>query len=430
MTEEVQTKSILFEPVRMGSVELQNRFVRSATYEAMAREDGSVTPELVKLYARLGKGRIGAIISGIVAVSPEGKSTPKVMGLDRDELIEGFGKMVEAARAGGSRVFAQLFHAGGQTTKRFIKQKPLAPSSHLRDYMFFEKPRALTGEQIARIIDDFGDAAARAVKAGADGVQIHGAHGYLIAEFLSPFFNRRTDEWGGSPENRFRFLNEVILSVRKKAGDNVPILVKIVHDDATPGPGMTPELAADAAGRLAGLDIAGLELSAGGTCWAPFRMCRGEVPVKDIAKVFPWIMRPIMKKRFRAMIERGTFEPNYNAKAAKIVKKALGDVPLILVGGLRELKDMDDLVASGNADLVSLSRPLVREPHLVKRFADGKTDPAACISCNRCLAAVFRSLPLRCYVKGLSSAKRLAELGGTEPGLEDIRRRRPGNKAQ
>jgi 2,4-dienoyl-CoA reductase-like NADH-dependent reductase (Old Yellow Enzyme family) len=391
----------LFEKFRLGSVELPNRFVRSATYESMASAQGAVTRDLVRYYRRLGNGRIGAIISGFAYVSPPGKSAPFAMGIDSDDRIEGLRQMVDAGKADGSAFFVQLGHAGGQATKRFLGHQPLAPSSHLRNPMYFEKPHALTGREIARIIDDFGTAAARAMDAGADGIQLHGAHGYLIAEFLSPFFNKRSDEWGGSPDNRFRFLRELILSVRSRAGDHMPVLVKIVHDDGTPEPGMTTELAADVAARLAELGIAGLELSAGGTCWAPFRMCRGDVPVNELVQVFPWPLRPIMRRRFRAMVAKGALKPNYNAEAAKVVKEALGDVPLILVGGLRELKDMEELVSSGKADLIALSRPLVRQPHLVKRFAEIKDTASDCISCNRCLAAIFNGLPLRCYVNGL-----------------------------
>lgn len=396
---------MLFQPARLGSLTVPNRFVRSATYEAMATPRGDITDELVKLYERLGRGQLGAIISGFAFVEPGGRNAARTVGIHNDESVAGWRKVVAAARAEGSAFFVQLAHAGAQTSRLTLRARPQAPSLIRRDPLYLEKPRVLTDEAIEALIQQFGRAARRAREAGADGVQIHAAHGYLIAEFLSPFFNRRTDAWGGSPENRFRFLREIILAVRQHAGDDFPVLVKIVHDDGTPETGMTPELAADVAGRLAGLGIAGLELSAGGTSWAPFRMSRGEVPLEELTRVFPWVVRPMMRRRLGAMSAAAAFEPDYNAAAARVVRRALGEVPLILVGGIRELASMEALVSSGAADLISLCRPLVREPRLVAHLAAGKATAARCTSCNRCFAAVAQRLPLRCYVDGLPTRR-------------------------
>jgi 2,4-dienoyl-CoA reductase-like NADH-dependent reductase (Old Yellow Enzyme family) len=387
---------VLFEKFRLGSVELPNRFVRSATYESMAARDGAVTPQLIHYYRMLGKGQIGAIISGTASVSPSGNGFPLAMSLERDDFIDGFREMVSTAKEGGSAFFVQLWHGGGQANPQFLGHPPLAPSSLPLGPLSMGTPRELTHEEIVGIIDDFGTAAARAMEAGADGVQIHGAHGYLVAEFLSPYFNRRSDEWGGSPENRFRFLSEVIASVRSHAGDDVPVLVKIVHHEGTPEPGMTPELAADVAGRLSELGIAGLELSAG-SGWAPFHSVRGELPIDEVIQMFPAELQPTMRDKLQEFVEDSAFEPNFNANAAPIVKGRLEGVPFILVGGLRDLASMEELVSSGTTDLVSLCRPLIRQPHLVKRFAEGTADTATCEYCNRCLAAVFRAFPLRCY---------------------------------
>jgi 2,4-dienoyl-CoA reductase-like NADH-dependent reductase (Old Yellow Enzyme family) len=390
----------IFTPVNLGKLTLRNRFVRSATYEAQATEDGAVTPELIHFYQTLGKGQLGAIISGIAYVSPKGKGVARQLGIEREDRVEGFHQLAAAAQAEGSAFFVQLVHAGAQTTKMVTGCQPLGPTGQLRDPTYFEKPRALTVQEIKQIIADFGRAAARAVAAGADGVQIHAAHGYLLAQFLSPFFNRRTDAWGGSTANRFRLLGEVVRAVRGRVGDDVPVLVKLVHDDGTPQPGMTPELAADAAGRLAELGVAGVELSRGGTCWSPFQMCRGDVPAWDFARVYPLPLRPLIWLKLRRMANAATFKPDYNADAAVVVKRALGEVPLILVGGVRERASMERLVNEGPADLIALSRPLVRQPHLVKKLIEGEPR-ASCTSCNLCYAAVCHALPLRCYVSGL-----------------------------
>lgn len=390
----------VFTPVNLGQVTLRNRFVRSATYEALAGEDGAVTPELVRFYRTLGRGQLGAIISGTTYVSPEGKSVPRQTGIERDDRIEGLRELVTAARAEGSALFIQIAHAGPQTSRLLTHSRPVGPSSHRRDPTYLEVPRTLNEKEIEQIITDFGRAAGRAVAAGADGVQIHAAHGYLLSQFLSPFFNRRTDVWGGSAKGRFRLLGEVVRTVREQVGVDVPVLVKLVHDDGTPQPGMTPALAADAAARLVELGVAGVELSCGGTSWAPFWMCRGDVPAWAFAQAFPLPLRPLAWNRLRKMAPAAAFTADYNAAAAAQVKRALGEVPLILVGGVRERDAMERLVAEGPADLIALSRPLVRQPHLIKKLGEGEPR-AACTSCNLCFAAVSRALPLRCYISGL-----------------------------
>ena len=157
----------------------------------------------------------------------------------------------------------QLVHAGRQTTKAVIGQTPIGPSDKGRDPINFVKPKKMTEEQIREVIQAFGKAASRAIEAGADGVQIHAAHGYLVNQFLSPFFNRRTDDWGGSDENRFRFLREIILETRRVLPEGMPILVKLNTHDHTPQEGVTPPLATRYAKWLAELGIDGLELS----CW-------------------------------------------------------------------------------------------------------------------------------------------------------------------
>lgn len=390
----------IFSPVSLGKLTLRNRFLRSATYEALATRDGAVTPELIRFYQTLGAGQLGAIISSIAYVSPKGKGAVRQLGIEREDRVEGFHQLAAAAQAEGSAFFVQLVHAGAQTSRRVTGCQPLGPTAQLRDPTYLEKPRALTAAAIKQIIADFGRAAGRAVAAGADGVQIHAAHGYLLSQFLSPFFNRRTDAWGGSAAGRFRLLGEVVRAVRERVGDDVPVLVKLVHSDGVPGPGMTPELAADAAGRLAELGVAGVELSRGGTSWAPFQMSRGEVPAREIARVVPLPLRPLFWFKLGRMASAATFRPDYNAEAAVTVKRALGEVPLILVGGVRERASMERLVREGPADLIALSRPLIRQPHLVKKLAQG-APRASCTSCNLCYAAICHALPLRCYVSGL-----------------------------
>jgi 2,4-dienoyl-CoA reductase-like NADH-dependent reductase (Old Yellow Enzyme family) len=239
----------------------------------------------------------------------------------------------------------------------------------------------------------------RSVAAGADAVQIHAAQGYLINEFLSPFFNRRKDSWGGSDENKFRFIKEIISRIKKIMPDTMPILVKLNANDYLAQKGITPALAPTYARLLVELGVDGIEISCGTYC--SFHTVRGDVPAAEIAAGLPAWMRPVAKLKMRFQAPATMFQETYNLDAAKIIKPVIGTTPLILVGGIRKLSQMEEIVNQGHADLISMSRPLIREPMLVKRFREGKTSEASCISCNKCFAAVFNAIPVKCYQKGI-----------------------------
>lgn len=391
--------SILFSPVRIGSMEVANRFVHSATYEAMATENGEVTDELINRYSNLAKAGTGLIIPGYLYVHPLGRASPKQTGIHTDEMIPGLKKLVEAVHQYGGKIALQLVHGGMQTGKALIGQAPLAPSGGLRNPMTFDKCRAMTQSEIGEATYAFSQAARRAAEAGADAIQLHGAHGYLISEFLSPFFNLRKDAWGGSDEGRFRFVKEVIQETRKVLPNTVPILIKINTNDFTPKEGVTPEVAKRYVGWLRDMGIDAVELSCG--TFFTFHVIRGEIPSKELVKAMPGWMRPLAKLQFRKLRLQCSFVEAYNLAAAETIKPELGEVPLMLVGGMRRLPHMEELVERKYTDLVSMSRPFIREPLLVKRFRERKADEASCISCNKCFAAVTNNLPLRCYVDGL-----------------------------
>lgn len=392
--------SILFEPIQLGNVQIKNRFVCSATYEGMATEMGEVTDEITKRYQNLAKGDVGLIIPGYLYVHPLGRVFKYQAGIHNDDMIPGLKKVVEAVHQQGGKIVFQLGHAGRQTTKGIIGQTPIGPSAEGRDPVNFVKPKKMTEEQIDQIIQAFRKAASRAIEAGADGIQLHAAHGYLINQFLSPFFNKRNDVWGGSDENRFRFLGEVILETRKALSEGIPILVKLNTHDHTPQEGVTPLLAAKYAGWLAELGIDGLELSCGSAIYSYMNMCQGDVPVDELVQGLPWWMKPLGKLMLNRLVGKYDLQEGYNLEAAKMVKPVVGRVSLFLVGGLRSVSRMEEILEKGYADCVSMSRPFIREPFVVKRIKEGKVDVVSCVSCNRCLAAVANDIPVRCYNKG------------------------------
>jgi 2,4-dienoyl-CoA reductase-like NADH-dependent reductase (Old Yellow Enzyme family) len=382
-------------------MQIENRFVHSATCESMATESGEATDDMVKRYCNLAKGDVGLIISGFLYVHPLGRAFRYQAGIYNDDLIPGLKRVVEAVHQEGGKIAFQLAHAGRQTKKELIDQTPIGPSDKGRDPINLVKPKKMTDKQIHEVIQAFGKAASRAVEAGADGVQIHSAHGYLVNQFLSPFFNNRNDDWGGSDKNRFRFLKEVILAIREALPKGTPLMVKINLHDYTPKEGITPPLAAKYAGWLAELEVDGLELSCGTALYSIMNVCRGDVPVNELLRIIPWWVKPLGKLMMKSWVGKYELEEGYNLEAAKVIRPVAEGIPLFLVGGLRRVSHMEEILENGYADFICMCRPFIREPFIVKRIKDRKTDVVSCVSCNRCLAGLASNMPLRCYHEGL-----------------------------
>lgn len=396
--------SILFTPINLGNVQVKNRFVHSATYEAMALETGEVSDKLIKRYQNLAKGEVGLIIPGHMFVHPLGRSGKYQIGIHSDDMIPGLRRLVEAVHQEGGKIAFQLAHAGRQTTKAMIGQTPIGPSSKGRDPIYFVKPKEMSTDDIQEVIQAFGKAASRAVEAGADGIQLHAAHGYLINQFISPFFNQRKDEWGGSDANRFRLLKEVISEVRNALPQGMPILVKLNTHDYTPQEGITPSLAVTYAMWLSDLEIDGLEISCGSGIYSFMNMCRGDVPVKELVQSLPFWKKPLARLMMKRMLGKYDFDEPYNLEAAKLIKPVLGKTPLFVVGGLRKVAQMQEILEKQYADCISMSRPFIREPFIVKRIREGKAEAVACVSCNRCFAALPNNMPVQCYIRGLPAS--------------------------
>ena len=392
--------SILFTPINIGNVRIKNRFIHSATYEVMALKTGEVSDKLIRRYQNLAKGEVGLIIPGYMYVHPLGKAYKYQTGIHSDDMIPGLRKLVEAVHKEGSKIAFQLVHAGRQTTRAMIGQTPIGPSSRGRDPINFVKPKEMSVNEIQEVIQAFGVAAKRALSAGVDGIQLHAAHGYLINQFLSPFFNHRNDEWGGSDIKRFRLLKEIIAEVRKAIPKGMPVLLKLNTNDYTPQAGITPSLAVKYAKWLAELGIDGLEISCGSPVYSYMNMCRGDVPVKELVSSLPFWKKPIGKLVMKTMVGKYDLEEGYNLEAAKMIKPVLGKIPLFVVGGLRKVKHMTEVLEKQYADGISMCRPFIREPLIVKKIKEGKAEAVACVSCNRCLAAVASNIPVQCYVKG------------------------------
>jgi 2,4-dienoyl-CoA reductase-like NADH-dependent reductase (Old Yellow Enzyme family) len=393
--------SILFTPLKIGDLEIKNRFVHSGTYECMADENGFVTDQLLKRYKNIARGEVALIIPGYLNVHPLGKATPHQTCIDSDDKIPGLKRLADTIHEGGARVCFQLAHAGRQTTKAYMGEIPMAPSSVGRDPMYMVKPREMTEADIREAIDAYGKAAARAVEAGTDAIHVSAGAGYLPNQFLSPYLNQRKDKWGGSDENRFRLVKEVVQAVRANMPAGMPLIMKLNAVDYTPKEGVTPELAKTYAGWLSEMGLDALEITTGTTVYSNMHMWRGEVPVKEFIRPLPMWQKPLAWLVLRGMVGKFDFEEMWNLEHARYIQPVLGKTKLCVVGGNRRVEQMEKLIESGEADAIFMCRPFIREPFLVKQIKEGKTKEAACISCNKCVAALVNDMPLRCYTDGL-----------------------------
>lgn len=255
--------NVLFEPYTIKNIEIRNRFVRSATYDGFADNNGHISDGQIKLFSDLAEGGVGLIISGIAYVHHSGQVSPFQNSIAGDEFVPGFKKLTNAVHDRGAKIALQLFHGGREA--KFLKTKntlPLAPSVIENDPYYRGEYRAMTDSEIWEIIHAFGDGAKRAKEAGFDAIQLHGAHAYLLSQFLSPYTNHRQDQWGGNLENRLRLHCEIYKDIRKKAGNDYPILIKIGVEDGFTG-GLEFKEGKQAAKLLADFGFDSLEISQG-----------------------------------------------------------------------------------------------------------------------------------------------------------------------
>ena len=371
--------SKLFETSEINGMKLANRFVRSATWEGMATEDGACTPKLIDLMVNLARGGVGLIISGHSYVIPEGQAGPWQLGVYKDELISGLTEMTKAVHDNGGKIVMQLAHAGLTANAELTGKAPMGPSP-LEDSK--ESPgQEMTDSDITKAVSAFAAGAKRAQTAGFDGVQIHGAHGYLLSQFLSPYFNRRQDQYGGSIENRARIVLEVLRSIRSAVGNDYPVLIKLncqdFHDN-----GLSLEDAVQAGMMLAKEGIDAIELSGGNPRSGKLGPARAGIKSEE--------------------------KEAYFQHEARVFSDNLA-VPLILVGGNRSFQVAQRMMNENVADYISMSRPLIREPDLINRWKAGDLERSACLSDNMCFQPARKGEGIYCVTE--EREKKNAELG-------------------
>jgi len=397
-----------FEPAALAGIKLKNRIIRSATHEGLADEKGFPTEKLKNLYVNLAKGEVGAIITGYVGIRPDGKTCLYNMTMiESDDKIPAFREITQAVHAYETPIIIQIAHCGRQTRSKITGYPTVAPSA-IRDGFYSEdKPKALSEEDIHQIIDDFVAAIIRAKQAGFDGVQLHLAHGYLLAQFLSSHTNRRKDRWGGSTENKYRIVGEIFRKAQEKVG-HYPLLVKMnTHDGRRNG--MRVEEAVRIAQMLEKSGCAAIEVSCGCVEDGLYMMRGPELPAEAVMEYsFKYKKLPRFAKKIAIPLAKA-FMPQpkpllkYNLDAAMQIKQAV-QIPVIVVGGIHTLDDINDIIENGKADFVSMSRPFIIEPDIVRKFKKGTQTKSKCILCNYC-AIIGEEKPLSCYSGKLPKTK-------------------------
>lgn len=313
----------IFDSTALGALKLKNRIWRSATWMALS-EDGKVSNELVEIYWEYARGQVAAIITGLTSISPYDEDLYGGVKFWDDSDLEGHRKLTDAIHAEGSLIYMQTAMVDGDVNGWSL-------------------------ERLQEIVGQFGDAAARAQKAGYDGVQIHAAHFFFLSKFISPAVNRRTDEFGGTQENRSRILVDILKDMRRKTGPGFSIIVKVNASDFVPG-GLDVEGFLTTCRMFSEAGIDAIEVSANGTSVPGVKAGKNEAYFREYAETL----------------------------------KRVVSTPVILVGGHRSVESMNTLINETGIEYLSMSRPLIREPHLIKRWMDGNTRPSLCVSCNSC----------------------------------------------
>lgn len=343
----------LFDQTKLSGMKMKNRFVRSATYDGRSDALGHVTESLIHLYENLAKGGVGTIITGLTNVTDIEKIIPGQMAIYNDSFIEEYQKLTDTVHKYDANIVVQLVCNGVQNRSK--NDGVLWGPSAVEDLAMKMIPKEMSKEDIQAMKDAFSKGALRAKSAGFDGVQLHAAHGYLLSRFLTPYYNRRTDEYGGSIENRARVILEILGSIREAVGREYPVLAKINCDDFM-DQGLTFEECKHVCKMLEEKGLSAVEIS-GGT--ASSRANEGTI----------------------RKVSSGT-ESYFGQYAAEIAEEI--NIPVISVGGHRDISKLTDIVNQTNIEYISLCRPFIREPELINRWAGGDRTPAKCISCNKC----------------------------------------------
>lgn len=389
--------STLFEPIKIGNIEVKNRIFKAPTLECMSTIEGAPTDKLAKFYKRTAKGGSGLMITGLTYVNESGKAYFNENGIHDDRLIPAWKNFTDKIHETECKIIMQISHGGRQIDPRLIEGKKAKAPSFNPNIMYLYCAQKLEEKEIEDIIQDFAKAAGRVKEAGFDGVQIHSSGGYLLASFLSPITNRRKDYWGGDEKRRFHLFEEIYKAVRKEVGKDFPVLAKIHLGDfmfmGRPFPANY-----NAALWMQELGVDALEFAIGVFENATITFAKGEMPIgiiddhigqmkKAYWRTTGWSYKPFSNVK----------KPYFRYAASKLKKSGL-NIPLLLAGGVRRYEDAIDILGSGSADLIGMARPLLRDPNLPNQWLKGNRKESTCVSCNKCTFDMGANAnPLKCH---------------------------------
>ena len=387
-------ESAIFTPCKIGPVELRNRVIRSAAFENMAYGN-SPSQDLFNYHTAVAKGGVGMTTVAYAAVNRSGLSFDGQLWM-RKEIVPELRKMTDAIHSYGAKASIQLGHCGNMTHRATCGCTPVGASS---GFNLYSPPwaRALKKDEILSLVEDFGTAVDLAREAGFDCVEIHCGHGYLISQFLSPYTNRRRDEFGGSLENRMRFMKLVMANVLKHAGSDMGVIAKVNMHDGFKG-GMQTEECLEVAKELEKMGVHALVLSAGFVSRAPMEVMRGAMPLKTLAhymdmKYF-WWLKAGLALGGRILIPSVPYKEAYFLDDAKVFRKAL-KMPLIYVGGMTSKAKMEEVLSEGFTAL-QVARALVRDTEFVNKLRSGEQECSQCGHSNYCIGRMY-TLEMKCH---------------------------------
>jgi 2,4-dienoyl-CoA reductase-like NADH-dependent reductase (Old Yellow Enzyme family)/thioredoxin reductase len=368
----------LFTPFRIKTIELQNRIVLPSLASFLIETGGKITDKTIEHYRRRAAGGPAMVIMEACAVSPEGVVSANQARIDDERLLEGLSKVAWTIKSEGAIPAVQIHHAGRQTSPRVIGRKPLAPGNLACPFIRGDV-EPMSREQIEEIIQKFAAAAVRAREAGFELLEIHGAHGYLINQFLSSYSNNRTDAYGGSVENRTRLAKEIVAEIRKRIGRDFPVSFKISAQEFVPK-GLDVEESIEILKILVKTGIDAVQVSAG----------NDSTP--------EWICQPMFMKK--ACL----------ADSAAVIKRALG-VPVMAVGRINDPWTAESVIAENKADLVCIGRGLMADPEMPIKAREGRFDEIRiCIACNTCMQSIFKKGRLECLVNPMLGREKELEM--------------------
>ena len=384
--------SKLFTESSIGPITLRNRTIRSAAFESMC-PGNAPSQQLLDYHRSVAAGGVGMTTVAYAAVAQSGLSFDRQLWM-RKEIVPGLRKLTDSVHKEGAAASIQLGHCGNMSHKKICGETPIGASSGFNLY----SPtfvRGLRRDELRVMAKAYGNAVRLARESGFDAVEIHAGHGYLISQFLSPYTNHRKDEYGGSLDNRMRFMDEVMAEVMKAAGNDMAVLVKVNMRDGFKG-GMDIEESLQVAHRLVNDGAQALVLSGGFVSKAPMYVMRGAMPIKAMTHYMDcWWLKWGVRMAGHLMIPTVPFKEAYFLDDAMLFRKEIKNIPLVYVGGLISREKIEDVLDKG-FEFVQMGRALLNEPGFVNRMKLDVNARCTCKHSNYCIARMY-SIDMACH---------------------------------